>query len=57
MRPCHPAQRRRIRVVLQEMMFNAASMIRHAGRWVLCLGVNDNGFAVCDRHYEQLATA
>ena len=51
------AQRRRIRTVLQEMMFKAARMIRHAGRWVLGLGANDSGFAVFDRHYGQLATA
>jgi len=28
----HPAQRRRIKTVMQEMMFKAARMIRHAGR-------------------------
>lgn len=53
----HPAQRRRIRTVLQEMMFKAARMIRHAGRWVLGLGAGDSGFAVFDRHYGQLTTA
>ena len=53
----HPAQRRRIKTVLHEMMYKAARMIRHAGRWVLGLGANDNGFAVFDRHYGQLRTA
>jgi hypothetical protein len=53
----HPAQRRRIRTVLQEMMHKAARMIRHAGRWVLGLGAGDSGFAVFDRHYGQLRTA
>lgn len=31
----HKAKRRRIKTVLQEMMFKAARMIQHAGRWVL----------------------
>ena len=53
----HPAQRRRIKTVLHEMMHKAARMIRHAGRWVLGLGANDSGFAVFDRHYGQLRTA
>ena len=53
----HPAQRRRIKTVMQEMMFKAARMIRHAGRWVLGLGAGDCGFAVFDRHYGQLRTA
>jgi len=53
----HPAQRRRIKTVMQEMMFKAARMIRYAGRWVLGLGAGDSGFAVFDRHYGQLATA
>jgi hypothetical protein len=39
------------------MMFKAARMIRHAGRWVLGLGAGDSGFAVFDRHYGQLRTA
>ncbi|CAN5465509.1 hypothetical protein BH10PSE16_BH10PSE16_04230 [soil metagenome] len=53
----HPAQRRRIKTVMQEMMHKAARMIRHAGRWVLGLGAGDSGFAVFDRHYGQLRTA
>ena len=53
----HDAKRRRIRTVIQEMMFKAARMIRHAGRWVLGLGANDRGFAVFDRHYGQLGSA
>lgn len=53
----HTAQRRRIKTVMQEMMFKAARMIRHAGRWVLGLGASDSGFAVFDRHYGQLRTA
>jgi len=53
----HQAKRRRIKTVMQEMMFKAARMIHHAGRWVLGLGQSDSGFAVFDRHYGQLRTA
>ena len=50
----HAAKRRRIKTVMQELMFKAARMIRHAGRWVLGLGESDPGFAVFERHYRQL---
>jgi hypothetical protein len=50
----HAAKRRRIKTVMHEMMFKAARMIRHAGRWFLGLGQNDSGFAVFERHYTQL---
>jgi predicted metal-dependent hydrolase len=52
----HAAKRRRIKTVMQEMMWKAARMIRHAGRWVLGLGLgqSDSGFAVFERHYGQL---
>ena len=53
----HTAKRRRVKTVLQEMMFKAARMIHHAGRWVLGLGASDSGFAVFDRHYGLLRTA
>ena len=57
----HAAKRRRIKTVMQELMFKAARMIRHAGRWVLGLGESDRGFAVFERHYRllsgQLSTA
>ena len=51
----HAAKRRRIKTVMQELMFKAARMIRHAGRWVLGLGESDRGFAVFERHYRQLS--
>ena len=51
----HAAKRRRIKTVMQELMFKAARMIRHAGRWVLGLGESDRGFAVFERHYGQLS--
>ena len=50
----HVAKRRRIKTVMQELMFKAARMIRHAGRWVLGLGESDSGFAVFERHYRTL---
>ncbi len=53
----HSAQRRRIRTVMQEMMFKAARMIKHAGRWILGLGACDAGFTVFERHYRRLSTA
>ncbi len=50
------AKRRRIKTVMQEMMFKAARMIKHAGRWILGLGESDSGFAVFERHHAQLRT-
>lgn len=50
----HSAQRRRIKTVIQEMIYKAARMIHHAGRFVLGLGANDSGFDVFARHYSQL---
>jgi hypothetical protein len=53
----HTAKRRRIKTVMQEMMFKAGRMIKHAGRWILGLGEADSGFAVFERHYGQLRAA
>lgn len=53
----HSAQRRRIRTVMQELMFKAARLISHARQWVLGLGANDAAFAVFERHWHQLDTA
>ena len=50
----HPAQRRRIRTVMQELMFMAARMVCHARQWVLGLGANDGSFAVFQRHWQEL---
>lgn len=47
----HKASRRRIKTVMQEMIYKAGRMIHHAGRWVLGLGANDPGFAVFQCHY------
>ena len=53
----HTAKRPRIRTAMQEMMFRAGRMIKHAGLWILGLGESDSGFAVLDRHCGQLSTA
>jgi hypothetical protein len=50
----HAAKRRRIKTVMQELMYKAGRMIKHAGRWVLGIGAHDSGFAVFDRLYGQL---
>jgi hypothetical protein len=50
----HSAQRRRIRTVMQELMFKAARILRHARQWVLGLGANDAAFGVFSRHWQQL---
>jgi hypothetical protein len=52
----HAAKRRRIKTVMQEMMFKAARMIKHAERWIFGLRESDSGFAVFERHYGQLKT-
>jgi len=53
----HSAQRRRIHTVMHELIFKAARMIKHAGRWILGLSQSDSGFAVFERHYGQIKTA
>lgn len=50
----HEAKRRRMKTVMQELMFKAGRMIRHAGRWVLGLSGNDRVFTVFERLYQQL---
>ena len=50
----HRAPRRRIRTVMQELMFKAARLLKHARRWVLGLGANDAAFAVFQRHWGEL---
>lgn len=38
-------------------MFKAVCMMRHARRWVLGLGENNEDFVVFERYYGQLSTA
>jgi Transposase DDE domain group 1 len=51
----HEAKRRRMKTVMQELMFKAGRMVKHAGRWVLGLGANDSAHTVFERLYGQLA--
>ncbi len=51
----HAAKRRRMKTVMQEIMFKAGRMIKHAGRWVLGLGANDSAHSVFERLYRQLS--
>jgi len=53
----HSDQRRYIKTVMREMMFKAARMITHTGRWFLDLGASERDFAVFERHYWRLSTA
>ena len=53
----HAAKRRRMKTVMQEIMFMAGRMIKHARRWVLGLGANDSAHTVFERLYRQLTPA
>ncbi len=48
------AKRRRMKTAMQEIMFKAARMIKHAGRWILGLGAKDSAYTVFERLYRQL---
>jgi hypothetical protein len=50
----HPAKRRRIRTVMQEIIGIAARVIQHARRLTLGLGERCAAFAVFERHYQAL---
>ncbi|MCK9515818.1 MAG: IS1380 family transposase [Ottowia sp.] len=52
----HKAKRRRIKTVMQEMIYKAGRMMHHAGQYLIGLGANDPGFAVFERHYRCLAS-
>jgi hypothetical protein len=45
----HAANRMRIKTVMQEIMFKAGRMIKHAGHRVLGLGANDSAQTVFER--------
>ena len=53
----HKAKRRRIKTVMQEMMYKAARMIKHARSWLLGLGAGDGAFEVFKQHYGQMSSA
>lgn len=51
------ALRRRIKTVMQEMMYKAARIISHARGWVLGISGADSGFAVFERAHAQFKAA
>lgn len=53
----HKAKRPRIKTVMQDVMFKAGRMIRHAGRRILGMGQSDPAFAVFERRYAELRAA
>ena len=53
----HPAQRRRIRTVIQELMYLAARVVRSGRRWWLRFGVHCPAFEAFARAYGWAATA
>lgn len=52
--PRHPAKRRRIKTVMQELIYRAARLVEHARRFVLGLGANDRAAAVFARLHDEL---
>ena len=50
----YAAKRRRIKTLMQEIMFKAGRMIKHARCWVLGLGANDSAHTVSERLYRPL---
>ena len=50
----HPAKRRRLRTVMQEIIGVAARVIAHARRLTLGLGQRCAAFTVFERHYQTL---
>jgi hypothetical protein len=51
------ALRRRIKTVMQEMMYKAARIIGHARGWVLGISGSDSGFAVFERAFGKMKAA
>jgi hypothetical protein len=50
----HPAKRRRIRTVMQELIYRAGRLIEHGRRLVLGLGANDRAAPAFERLHAQL---
>lgn len=53
----HPAKRRRLKTVLQEIILRAGRLLHHARRWVLGLGCHDPCGAVFSRYWQALGSA
>ena len=43
-----------MKTVMQEIVFKAGRIIKHAGRWALGLGANDIAHTVFERLYSQI---
>ena len=53
----HPAKRRRIKTVMQELIYRAARLIAHGRRVILGLGANDRSAKVFERLHGELFAA
>jgi hypothetical protein len=53
----HSAKRRRIKTVMQELIYRAGRLIEHGRRLILGLGTNDRAGAVFKRLHVQLTAA
>ena len=51
------ALRRRIKTVMQELMYKAARVISHARGWTLGISGSDSGFAVFERAFGKMKAA
>ena len=51
----HAAKRRRIKTVMQELIYRAGRLIRHSKQWTLGLGANDRAATVFMRLHAQFA--
>ena len=51
----HAAKRRRIKTVMQELIYRAGRLIRHSKQWTLGLGANDRAATVFKRLHAQFA--
>ena len=53
----HSAKRRRIKTVIQELIYRAARLIAHGRQLILGLGANDRAAAAFRRLHGELAAA
>jgi len=49
--PRHPAKRRRVKTVIQEVILQAARVVHHARQWILSFPENTPGFFAFERLY------
>ncbi|MCE5393262.1 MAG: IS1380 family transposase, partial [Acidithiobacillus sp.] len=49
--PRHPARRRRVKTVIQEVILQAARVVHHARQWILSFPENTPGFFAFERIY------